>query len=72
MYRVQCVKFSPFWIINFVHVLYLFQVLSTVHQTRVFKEGNTIMQFIPREIGNDMLYCVAFMPEVPIQRFLSV
>ena len=56
-------KLLPFWIINFVHELYLFQILSTVQQTRInwalWRKQHHDNLLIPK-IQNRMRYCLTF------------
>ena len=70
-------KLSPFSIINSAYVLYLFQVLSTVQQTRfrsalsVRKAALWCNSLIQKSISGKQ-YCLTFTLEAPIWRFLSV
>ena len=43
-------KASPFEITNFAYTLYLFQISSTLQQSRVSEESKTMTQFILTEI----------------------
>ena len=70
-------KLSPLYIINFTHALHLFQVLSTVQQTKVSwplsvrkvaQWWNSHLQIF----GNGMLYYLGFTAEAPVWRFQNV